>query len=733
MIRVNNQYLDLLPGTDVFIDRQSKLFQELDTTQGDFSYSFELPYTSNNYQILGCPSPDTSGKIIYNDLPCDILGADGLPIYTGNLRIEKLNARTISASFFSGNYNWLSLISGNLSDLDFSEYDTDLTSSNIVNFSANTDGIVFPLVDLGGLVTRSYKYLRLEDFTGALYVKTIFRKILNRSGVKFTGDLTNDWVYNNAIIMVNSKQQDKIESASCSVEKNTTTTRPTENIDYKITWQDDSTFPFFDGSDNAFDLANSKYVAPYKMLVTVECSLTGSLQDSNYSNRIRFYINGVYTFVDVGLAVGGLYNTAVPGDQVTFSIKRTITLEAGDELEIYSHWQESTGSTTPISVISGTLKITPVFIYRIHGNSILPKWTKRDFVLSVLNLFNVISDYDPISRTVTFNLFEKLRTKTPIDISRYVVPSTIEFDYSEFISGFARNNYLSYDDGDDEDLRQYNIKEFIKYGSGLIQINNDFIEEEGDIIKSGFSSPISYFNDSFKASLERLNFIELEKTGETTNITAVSSVVSLARFTIDNGYFVAGDLVRVEESNHPEYNGDWIVDNTGAGYVDLVGVTFAITATGKMTKLQHRYTDNDKVFILVNIPSADVGDFSSLSSFTMEENSQTVFSYAYFNLLDVGGTVNSAYLQGLSFGEVENILSYQKTLKDTYWRSVENVLNDPAMVRAKFYFPQSVFRSLSPLTPVFLKTAQTSNTYYINRIRGYINSKTPCEVELIKL
>lgn len=734
MIRINSQYLDLFPDTSIEIDRQVKLFESLEETSGDFSYTFDFPYTAQNFAALGFPAPDTADKTIYNDIPAEVVGKDGVAIYTGKLRIERINARTITASFFSGNYNWLSMIGGKLQDLDFSEYNIDLTADNIMDYAPNTEGLVFPLVDLGGLVTRSTINLKIEDFTGAIYVKTIFRKIFNRAGIKFTGDFLNDWLYNNTIILKNNKNQIEIEASSSFIEKSSVTNRPTELVDYKITFQNDTVSPYFDGENNLFDLPNSRFgPVPYAMTVIIECTLQASLIDANYSNRIHLFINGAFTFIDVGLSVGGLYNSATPGDQEYFTLKRTITLQAGDVLEIYSHWQESTGSTTPVNVLSGTLKITPVFIYRVFGNAMVPNWTQKDFVLSILNLFNVISDFDPISKTVTFNLFEKLQTKTPIDISQYIDPSTIETDFAEFISGFAKRNLLSYTEGEDEDLREYNIKEFIKYGAGVIEVDNDFIENEKTIIRSGFTSPISYIHNVFKASFERLGILQLEEV-DSTEFTSVTDSSGNARFVIADDYFVVGDLVRIEECNLPDYRGDWEVSVIGAGYVQCFGLPFAATATGRISKLNHRYTNSDAVFILVHIPDYLVTSFSGAAiQLYLEQVGENSFSYAYFNLLNVGKAVNTAYLQGLSFGEVSNILSYQKTLTETYWRSVGRVLSDPVKVRANFYFPQDVFKSLSPLTPVYLKTKLTTNLYYINMIRGYKASHLPCEVELIKL
>jgi hypothetical protein len=729
MLKVNNQYLDLdlSIDNDIIIDKQSKSFEKPDQTSGDFSYEFTLPATANNLAIFNSPFPDTANKTIFKNVGCEILDNDGLPLYIGFLRFEGISKRKIKVNFFSGNANWSLLLQGNISELDFSEYDTHLTETNIINYRTRTDGVIFPLIDNGTLASRSTENLFVEDFTGAIYVKTIFRKIFYRHGLKIKGDLMNDWLFNNLIICKNNKNKDQLAASSCYILKSTTTNRPTELVDYKVTFDDDSTFPYFDGSSNSFDLANSKYIAPYKMTAKVEISLRGSFTDHNYNNRIQLYINGAFTFVDVGLSVGGLYNSATPGDQTDFTLERTITLEAGDELEVYSNWQESTGSTTPINIVSGTMKITPVYIYQTLGNDLVPNWKQSSFVASIFQFFNVLCDYNPISKTITFDLFEKLKTKTSIDISKYVDPETIETDFTEFIATFGKKNYLSYNEGDDEDLREYNVKEIVKYGAGVIEVDNDFLNEEIDLIDSGFTSPISYVNTVFGASIERLNFLQLESESNT-DFTAVTNSSGIARFTITNQNFLVGDLVRIEDSTIAEYNGDWIVSVRGSGYIELTGQGFIASAIGKISKLTHRYTDSDSIFVLVHVPNYSISDFSSLTNYYLNGTSYSALSYGYFNMLKT-----TVYKQGLSFGAVNNPLSYQMTLIDKYWISIQSMLNDPVKVTADFYFPRSVFRQLTPLTPVYLKTEQTTNMYYVEVISGYRGSSKPCQVELIKL
>lgn len=724
MIRVNNEYLDLVPGDEVEIDSQIKLFEELDTTAGDFSYSFELAYTAKNFAALGFPAADTADKTIYNDIPCDIVGKDGIPIYTGKLRIERINSRSITASFFSGNYNWMSLLSGNISDLDFSEYDAEINESNIINYSVNTDGLVFPLVDLGGLATRSYHYLKLGDFTGALYVKTIFRKIMFRNGLKFNGEILNDWLYNNTIIIKDNRNAEAIENRSSYANKTSNQTVVDKAAYTVILFQDDSTYPFYDGSTNLFSTATYRYTPDVSMSIKIEVSLVISMNTQLNSQWYRINKNGS-TEREYKLTYGP---GASPPTNYNFS--SIIDVAAGEYVQIDIKSDDSIGVNTGVQSGS-TIKITPVFVFRVFGNSMVPNWTQKDFILSFLNLFNVVSDYNPVSKTVTFNYFEKIKTKTPIDISQYVDPSTIETDFAEFISAFGKRNYLSYQEGDDEDLREYNVKEFVKYGAGVIEVDNDFIEDEKDIIESGFTTPISYLNVAFDASLERINLNELEE-GDTTTFASVTDASGEARLIIADDYFSDYDLVRVAESTVPAYNGDWVGHATGAGFIHLYGLSFNGTAAGKITKLNYKYTNNDNIYLLIHIPFYDVSNFSTLPEYYLEANLYSAMSFAFFNLLDTNNNVND-YKQGLSFGEVNNPLSYQKTLIDTYWRSVSGVLSDPVKIIAQFHFPESVFRLLTPLTPVYLKTEETVNMYYINRIRGYAGSHRACLVELIKL
>lgn len=726
MIKTSAGYLDF--NGDIEMERRSKLFEDLESNVGDFSYTFDLVKTHHNLELLGLPFPDNAGKIIYQNIEADLISDTGEILYSGFLRVDEVDD-VIACSFFSGNTNWIAAITGNLSDLDFSEYNTELTFAGIEAAMVNTEGVTIPLMDCGSLITRSTRNLKAEDFNGCMYVKTIFKKIFQYAGLKLKGEILNDFVFNNSIVCKNNKNQEEIDSGSAYVQKTSTTARPSELTRYKLTFDNDSVYPFFNGSGGYWSLVNNKFTAPFKMRVHIVCTMEPSIKDSSYSQRIYLYINGTFPgFVDIGDPDGGLYNEGYVGEEDTHTLDRRILLEAGDELEFYTEWQQSTGSTQN-DIIAGTLKITPEFLYQVSGSACVPAWSNIDFVKNYLALFNTITDYNPYTKEVTVNFFKNLSSKTPKEISPYI--EKISTNFSELVSNFGQSNLLTYQESDAEEVRDYNVNKFIKYAAGVIEIDNDYIQKSVTLIDSEFKAPISYVNDVFECSMERISILELQTT-QGTSITSVTDNLGTARLNVANNYYLVGDLVRIENAQDANYNGDYIVGVVGSGYIECYNLPYFTDSTADISRLDYKYGNSDDVFLMLNIPDYASDQFGS-TFIDLEDTWMTNFAYPFFNLLDVGKQVNQDYKDGLSFGSVVSNLFYQRTLIEQYWSNVGPILNDPVKLLATAFLPEKVFKELSPLYPVYLKTKETTNLYYINLITGYKSAHQPCEIELIKL
>lgn len=718
MLRIGTQFLDF--NGDVEMESQVKLFEELDSTYGDYSYAFDLPYTQNNLNIIGLPFPDNSAKIIYRNVTCDLLDNEGVTIFTGLLRVQALLFnRQIIATFYSGNYNWISSLTGVVSDLYFEDLNLDLEAIYIVNIN---NILAFPLVDNGALITRSSNDTKVQDYMPAVYLRIIFERIFNSVGIKLKGDLMSDFIYNRAIVLKCLSNTVNIDDRTSFVQKGSDQTVISGAAVAAISFTDDSTYPYSDGASNNFNTSTYRYTADKKMTVKVDITMVVGL--NNAADRMYIVVRKnsatfkSYTITPVGS----------PSDQSN-SYTFVTTLEATDYLDLTVQAVAFLGLNTVIRGTS-TIKVTPTFVFSFKGNEIVPNWTKQEFVSNVLNLMNVIVDYDPNTKELTLDFFDNIKSKTPVDLTDYV--NVTESNFEELISNFGKQNLFGYQESEDEELKKYNVGEFVKYGQGVINVDNDYIAETAEIVSSKFKAPISYINGAFSMSMERVNFLELEE-GDTTNFTSVSDVAGEARFNGINNIVADNDLIRITESSNSAYNGDWIAHGTGAGTLLAAGISYDSNATGKITALNYKYTNSDDVFIMINTGSLDVADFSGLDQIGIDRAYALTLTYAYFNLLNINQPVNTWFEQGLSFGSVNNPLSYQRSLLDTYWRSVAPILNDPVKIKVIAYLPKAVYLSLTPLSPVTIKTGETSNLYYINRKRGYKSQSKPCEIELIKL
>jgi hypothetical protein len=326
-----------------------------------------------------------------------------------------------------------------------------------------------------------------------------------------------------------------------------------------------------------------------------------------------------------------------------------------------------------------------------------------------------------------------LSIRRRVDISEHI--SSVEVDYSEFISDYGKRNLLGYNEVTFDELRDYNVTQFFKYGQGSIDADNDFLDDSVEIVKSDFSNPIGYINSVFDMSIEKIDVIRLSENDSTT-ITGVTNSGGLARLAITEDIFLSGDLLRIKESTNPTYNGDWIVQTRGTGYVECFGLNYDTNATGSITKLVHEYNESDDVYLMINVPAYNLTNFSGKGQFYFGNESVTTIvnhSVAFFSLLQTGRQINRDFKQSLSFGEISSSLFYQKTLIDTYWKTFSRIVNDPVMLNCVCYLPLVIYNQIDFLSPIQVKTKETFNVYYANRITGYKGSEKDCLVKLIKL
>lgn len=716
MIKVGDSFLDF--DGDIFVDKQAKLFEEISTSNGDFSYSFSLEKTSNNLQILSFPLPDIKDKTIYSELQASLLNDDGLTVYDGFIRVDRINSM-IECSFFSGNYFWFSQLTGNLSDLDFSSLDELLNRTNIISSFTRTENLKYLVADPGVLQKRGAYIYSLSDFAPVIFAKTLLKKCLSSSGFKADGELFHDGLFNRSTISLNDSNS-AIDSRAVYANKNVGQVIPgSETV---VTFDDDTTLPYYQGSQNNFNKSTGEYTADVSMILSITVTVTNT-SSNGLSILLPFYINDVFAS-----------NSAIAVNDPIFVSAYTVTinlyLAAGEVLEM-----KATPNQNGDTLNNITLEIIPVFIFKTFVSSSLPKWTKQQFVSNIIKVFNVIPHYNVNTSTVTFNLFDKIGDKEPLDFSSYI-DGEPEIDFVELISNYGKHNLFKYSDADIEEIDKYNTENDTPYASGEITVDNFYINENEEVLDLDFTAPYNYYNEIFKSNFEKLGINDYTESN-LVNVTQVNNGAGQASLEVGSNYagYKIGDLIRISDSTELSYNGDWIVEILIDGNsIKPYGMTYVSNTPLTVVKLIPKRRDTEDVYILADTGPLSITDYSLQTNLVIGSpgvinTSVESPSVAYFNLPDTGKRISTIFKQGLSF----NSESFQMSLIEQYYKIFEGILNDPVKYSNSAYIPYKVFLQIDFLKPIRITSNETSNLYYLNKITGYINSYTPCTIELIKL
>lgn len=710
-IKVGDEYLDF--EGEVNIVKRVKTPDTIDSA-GDFSYAFELPLTSKNIKILKL-GVNRTDKIIYNQIDATI-ELNGTPLYLGYIRVERITVY-IECSFFSGNNNWFNALEGLLiSDLDLSSYAVEPSNISpspvVINSWTATEGITFPLVDLGLLKYAITK--DVSDFIPMMYVKNVFTAIFQQNGFKIDGDLLQDARFNNSVaasIAVSSADTNFIISRNSYIGKgsqsiNTTPQLVTFNIE---------TYPYYDGSKNNF--ASNRYTADVDMnlAVTVELDLDASVL---YTVELRRNGSVISTLIGTNDTISETFNSG-----------NAVSVDAGQYLEV---WMSIDSGT--VNIEEGSIRVRVIGFQKIYPQFLFGSMTQSEFVYNIFTMFNVVASYDQFTKTITANLFKDISHKAEQDLSEYI--NDYEIDFTEVIGEVSKRNLFVYEATDDNDQTEYNDNNIIPWGGGSIEPNNEFVSGESERSVS-FAAPWGYFNETFGGTLASLGYLSAEPGEEDGNASVISSVSDSggdALFTTaaDHG-FDQGDYVWITETSNGQYVGLGVVSSAPSTTTfKLSDVPFEAggpTVTGTVVRATVSTNESNKVFIGINVPNIATSQFMN-GAVRYGSTNYTNIAYFYFLKTGIGKPIDEMR-ETLAFS---NPAGYnQVTLLDKYYGENQKFLNDPVKIRANMNIPFKVFNDLDLARPVRIKTKDFDIKGFVSNNEGWVSSSSPCLVETIKL
>lgn len=697
IVQVGSGYLEL--NDSIEVEKKVKLFDDVSATEGDFSYEFQIPKTQNNVDLIGIYITSQNDKVWNFKIPANIRDNSGLIVYSGFIRInDDINEEfTYNASFFSGNTNWIEALSFNILDLYWNKFDVEY--ANIFDFD-KTSGLVFPLTDRGILYERANEHFTSDDFQGYMYVKDVVKVILANSAIKLSGDLLNDPLYNKLIVSAGTNKllSEQVEKRTAYIGKSSNQTITTSYATATFTNVSD---PFSNSDLGNWSTANSRYVFDIEP------------RDYSINVNLKYAVGSPFTYTFVRVRKNGA-TTLFEKAYKTRIINDTYTIEDLDDNPSVGDYYEiqvkvSAFSTNRTLLAGSSIKINPTRFYKVFAGTVLPDMKANDFMANVFRMFNCIVSYDNISQTITADILDKTINRTSLDISDYV--SEMQNNYSDFISDYAKANLLVWKDQNNDLVDQYNEDNLYPYASGVINIDNDFLEAQSNLIEMDFAAPFQRPYPKLGIDLPLTDFVDVS-TIETRNITSVtldsSSGIDLAVFNY-SGTDASPALVRISDSTVSDYNGDyWMVGSSSSfnGYVEYQG-----NATATMTILRINLRSSDPVFLLNN-PSQNIGDVSGFDEYFIDNLSPRT-NIAVANFLS---TEN--YIGSLGFDSLKNL----------YFNNTEKLLNSGVMGLAKVNLPYKIYREIDFLGPLRINGVE----FYPNKLTGYVSSEQEAQLELIR-
>jgi len=173
-----------LGEAEVAVNFQVNDIGSLETRQGDSSFEFELPGTQKNRRLLNRPEGINADP--YDRIPCTI--KNGNELKRGFLQVMIFQGQ-IRTNFFAGNTNWITLLGESLlSDLDLSDLDHAWTEANVTGSFANTEGYIYPFMDIDGAITANLGTIAHTDLYPAVFISTILTRIFQTITHKINGE-----------------------------------------------------------------------------------------------------------------------------------------------------------------------------------------------------------------------------------------------------------------------------------------------------------------------------------------------------------------------------------------------------------------------------------------------------------------------------------------------------------------------------------------------------------------
>ena len=689
--RINGEYLDLFTGNkDFAITKQISNIGEIDSRHGDYSTSFTVPMTANNVRILRyTPELNNSSDVNQFRRYNGQLVEDEAVISDGYYQVVSFSPSKKEAKlkFFGGNSDWFDLLKDRYINIEvktgefpylLTDFQHDFTSTNVVGSWDYSKPYYYFFRDNGRNSFSTNKQNNIdyqEDFSAAFLEKKLFNRIFDSVGIKTQGTLFNDISFDQTIIASTNDTRDIFLSedniSNVSIPQTTTeiVQEGTPNWtklqftagDYNSQW---------DGAK--FTAKNSIGDLRFNFFVSVEAlaSVTGI--------KIRWRKNGVLQTAQNMNFESGSYER-VFGYQL---IETNVNSNDSYEFEF-----AYVGPVAGVQVLvlgnqNSGLTITEKFVApSVDATKILPKIKQTDFIKDILIRYGVISFYDVKTKTLTLNKFEDIdnnRVFAPDWTNKIDLSKAVDVDFTKMLSNYGKRSIFDFEDDTEADSMGSTYKSLFgrNAGTGIIDINNDFLSDENTIYTSPYAP-------------------------------------TLARYTFP---------LRT-------------TPNIGEWYVPYIP-TQKIDSTDQFGKAI--YEDQEikpRLLYALTVKISDINNMGYTQA-TIDGSLYSNIGYGYYaksKLDDMGTRGLNESKESIMFGNLDNQFFVGDSLLERNYSLYNKMLNNPFYVSLYMNLTSLDVQQLDFFTPIFLSFKYDSGYYYIDSVEQYKGDGSTTKVNLVKI
>jgi hypothetical protein len=472
---INDIEIDAIGDQDIALTKSVNDMMQLGSREGAFSSDIEAGLSTNNRMATSnAQSSNSNTNFPYQNNKAAI-EIKGERVLEGFAELTE-TSESFNFRCFSELADVVDLIGeGDLNELnlDFSDgtaINHLWTYANVVANRNNVwaDGFIYPNINYGKW-TDSQTKAYWNDLYPSVFCKYLFLRIFHSIGYAVTGEfLTNELFESEILPMVEIPETPQYYLDA-------------QKTDCLITYGQSyfaGVSPFYfdyyqiNNNNQLYNTSNSTVFKP---------SIYGKI-----TSVLNITLDTIAAIVlkektpSLGLYNDYPFSGAVGANTFTQSIQK----KAADT---YFYWEIQTSLTTTLSNGSWTNDYDSQKL--IENNTVfvsecLPKISKKDFLLTIINQFNLMLKVDTNLRTIDFSYFNSVEANktNAIDLSDKIDLTELP-TITYKLDGYGQNNELNYEtDENDEELRK--VK---NYGQGILNCNNLSLEKTKEIFLSKFA------------------------------------------------------------------------------------------------------------------------------------------------------------------------------------------------------------------------------------------------------